>query len=97
MNFYCSLGLDDFKRDAVLEVVNEPAVLVLLVLLEAGELLKSGKPVNGEHEVDMLPSVQFACFLNRRLITTLAISKILKFVEKRLYQEKLLPALCCSP
>lgn len=77
MNFDGCLGLNDFQRDAILEVVNKPARLVLLILLDAGEIVTLGKAANGELEVDMLPSVQFACFLNKALLKTSTVSGIL--------------------
>lgn len=63
MDFNGSLGLHDFKRDIVLQVVDEPAALGRLVLLEARGIDGLGKLIDCEFEVDRLTSVHFACFL----------------------------------
>lgn len=57
------VGLQDFHRDAVLQVVDDPGPFVLLVLLEAGGIDSPGELVDGELEVDTLTCVQFTCFL----------------------------------
>lgn len=63
MNLNEPLDLLDLHVDAVLQVVYEPAAIVLLVLLVAGGIDCLGKQFDGELEVDMLASNQFACLL----------------------------------
>lgn len=67
MNFndWVSLVLYDFKRDAVFQLVNEPAAIALLLLFEADGIDGLGKLVYGELEVDTSSSVQFTGFLKK--------------------------------
>lgn len=63
MNLYGLVGLQDFNRDSVFQVIYDPGALVLLVLLEADGVNRLRKLVDGKLEVDTRTCVQFTCFL----------------------------------
>lgn len=65
MNLKDLLSIYDVHHNTVLEIVYEPAALELLVLLKTGEIDKLGYTLDGEVEIDVLASVEFACFLKK--------------------------------
>lgn len=56
----------DFHRDAVRQLVYDPAPFAVPILLKADRVPIQGKTVDGVLEVDVLAPVKFTCFLRER-------------------------------